>query len=62
MFPEIQRVLYTREQIADRVKTLASEMVEDLKNDLAKDGETELDEDRVIIIPIMTRMLCVSCR
>ncbi len=54
MFPEIERVLYTLEQIADRVKTLASEMVEDLKNDLAKDGETELDEDRVIIIPIMT--------
>ncbi len=54
MFPEIERVLYTRDQIAERVRTLAQEMVEDLKKDLAKDGHTELDEDRIIIIPIMT--------
>ena len=33
---------------------MASEMVVDLQADLAKDGETRHDEDRVIIIPIMT--------
>lgn len=54
MFPEIERVLYTRQQIADRVKTLAMEIVRDLQIDLAKDGQTPLDEDNVIIVPIMT--------
>lgn len=54
MFPEIERVLYTRQQIADRVKTLAVEIVRDLQVDLAKDGQTPLDEDNVIIVPIMT--------
>jgi hypoxanthine phosphoribosyltransferase len=54
MFPEIDRILVSRQQIADRVKSMASEMVVDLQADLAKDGETRHDEDRVIIIPIMT--------
>lgn len=54
MFPEIDRILVTREQIAQRVKEMAEEIVRDLKAELAKDGQTTLDEDRVIIIPIMT--------
>ena len=54
MFPEIDRILVTREQIAQRVQAMAQEIVRDLKEDLAKDGHTELDEDRIVIIPIMT--------
>ncbi len=54
MFPEIDRTLVTKDQIAQRVKELAQEIVRDLENDLAKDGDSRLDEDRVIIIPIMT--------
>lgn len=54
MFPEIDRVLVTREQIAQRVKAMALEIVRDLKADLVREGQTELDEDRIVIIPIMT--------
>ena len=54
MFPEIERTLVTKEQIAVRVKELADEIVRDLEADLAADGDSRLDEDRVIIIPIMT--------
>ncbi len=54
MFPEIDRTLVTKDQIAQRVKELAQEIVRDLEDDLAKDGDSRLDEDRVIIIPIMT--------
>lgn len=54
MFPEIDRILVTREQIAQRVEAMAREIVRDLEADLARDGHTALDEDRVIIIPIMT--------
>ena len=62
MFAEIERVLYTRQQIADRVQALALEMVADLKEDLAKDGHTELDEDKIIIIPIMTGAMIFVAR
>jgi len=54
MFPEIERILVSREQIADRVQAMAKEIVRDLQEDLAKDGQTPLDEDNVIIVPIMT--------
>jgi len=54
MFPEIQSTLVTREQIAERIKSLALEIARDLEADLAKDGQTTLDEDRVVIIPVMT--------
>lgn len=54
MFPEIDRILVTRAQIAQRVQAMAGEIVRDLKADLAEDGHTELDEDRIVIIPIMT--------
>jgi len=54
MFPEIQSTLVTREQIAERIKTLAFEIARDLEAELAKDGQTALDEDRVVIIPVMT--------
>lgn len=54
MFPEIQSTLVTREQIAERIQTLAQEIARDLNEDLEKDGQTTLDEDRVVIIPVMT--------
>lgn len=54
MFPEIDRILVSRQQIADRVKEMAAEIAADLRADLAADGDSPLDEDRVIIIPIMT--------
>ncbi len=54
MFPEIDRILVSREQIAQRVREMAEEIVKDLREDLAKDGDTPLDEDKVIIVPIMT--------
>lgn len=54
MFPEIQSTLVTREQIAERIKTLAQEIARDLEADLERDGQTALDEDRVVIIPVMT--------
>ncbi len=54
MFPEIQRTLFTREQIAQRVREMALEIARDIQADLEKDGQTRHDEDRVIIIPIMT--------
>ncbi|MCA9302876.1 MAG: hypoxanthine phosphoribosyltransferase [Phycisphaerales bacterium] len=54
MFPEIQRTLVTRQQIAERIKSLALEIARDLEADLEKDGHTALDEDRVVIIPVMT--------
>ena len=53
MFPEIERTLVTKDQIATRIKEMADEIVRDLEEDLAKDGESRLDEDRVIIIPII---------
>lgn len=54
MFPEIQSTLVTREQIAERIKSLALEIARDLEAELAKDGQTAFDEDRVVIIPVMT--------
>lgn len=54
MFPEIDRILVSRQQIADRVKEMAIEIAADLRADLAADGESVLDEGRVTIIPIMT--------
>ncbi|MBL4809750.1 MAG: hypothetical protein JKY43_06790 [Phycisphaerales bacterium] len=54
MFPEIERTLFTKDQIAARVKELAQEIVRDLETDLAKDDHSLQDENRVIIIPIMT--------
>ena len=61
MFPEIERILVSRDQIAQRVNEMALEIVEDLKADLVKDGHSELDEDQIVIIPIMTgAMIFVS--
>ncbi|MBL4592052.1 MAG: hypothetical protein JKY96_08845 [Phycisphaerales bacterium] len=54
MFPEITRTLFTREQIADRVKAMAADIARDIQADLEKDGHTLQDMDKVIIIPIMT--------
>jgi hypoxanthine phosphoribosyltransferase len=54
MFPEIERVLVTREQIAARVVEMAAEIARDLTDDLGRDGHSTLDADRVVLIPIMT--------
>lgn len=54
MFPEIERVLVTREQIATRVAEMAAEIARDLTEDLGRDGHSTLDADRVVLIPIMT--------
>jgi hypoxanthine phosphoribosyltransferase len=54
MFPEIERVLVTREQIASRVAEMAAEIARDLTEDLGRDGHSTLDADRVVLIPIMT--------
>jgi len=54
MFPEIDRILVSREQIAQRVREMGAEIAADLEADLARDGHTALDEDRIVIIPIMT--------
>lgn len=54
MFPEIQKTIVTREQIANRVHEMAQEMARDIQSDLEKDGHTRHDMDKVIIIPIMT--------
>lgn len=54
MFPEIERTLVTRKQIAERVTQMAHEIARDLKADLLRDGHSALDQDRVVLIPIMT--------
>ncbi|MEZ6318138.1 MAG: hypoxanthine phosphoribosyltransferase [Phycisphaerales bacterium] len=54
MFPEVDRVLVSEQQIRERVSELAAEIAADLRDALARDGETVQDEDRVILIPIMT--------
>lgn len=54
MFPEIERTLVTREQIAARVVEMAGDIARDLKADLARSGHSTLDEDRVVLVPIMT--------
>ncbi|RMH25638.1 MAG: hypoxanthine phosphoribosyltransferase [Planctomycetota bacterium] len=54
MFPEIERTLVTREQIAARVVEMAGEIARDLRADLIRDGHSALDEDRVVLVPIMT--------
>lgn len=54
MFPEIERILVTREQIAARVGEMARDIARDLQADLIRDGHSALDEDRVVLIPIMT--------
>lgn len=54
MFPEIERTLVSRERIAARVGEMARDMARDLKADLLRDGHSALDEDRVVLVPIMT--------
>ena len=54
MFPEIQRTLVTRDQIAHCIKEMAADIARDIQLDLEKDGHTVQDMDKVIIIPIMT--------
>lgn len=54
MFPEIDRVLVSEAQIRTRVGELAREIALDLQADLDAEGQTLQDEDRVVLIPIMT--------
>lgn len=57
MFPEIDRVLITREEIAARVRDLGERLSADLSRDLEADGHHPHDEDRVVLVPIMTGAL-----
>lgn len=54
MFPEIERILVTREQIATRVAEMARMIAGDLNAELQRSGHSALDEDRVVLVPIMT--------
>lgn len=54
MFPEIQRTLVTRDAIASRVGEMARGIAADLEADLRRDGHSAFDQDRVVLIPIMT--------
>jgi hypoxanthine phosphoribosyltransferase len=54
MFPEIQRTLVTRDEIASRIGQMARRIAEDLSEDLRRDGHSAFDQDRVVLIPIMT--------
>ena len=54
MFPEIERTLVSRERIAARVAEMARDIARDLNADLVRDGHSALDEDRVVLIPVMT--------
>lgn len=54
MFPEIARTLVSRQRIAQRVHEMGEAVARDLRADLARDGHSELDEGRVVLVPIMT--------
>jgi hypoxanthine phosphoribosyltransferase len=54
VFPEIDRTLITREQIASRVAELGERIAADLTHALHADGHHPHDEDRVVLVPIMT--------
>lgn len=53
--PEVERVLFTEEQISDRVGEIADELASDLSDELSKEGQDPLaHSDRVVMVPIMT--------
>ena len=54
MFPEVDRVLVSEARIRARVGELARELAADLQAELARQGQSVQDEDRVVLIPIMT--------
>lgn len=54
MFPEVDRVLVSEARIRARVGELARQLAEDLQAELARLGQSVQDEDRVVLIPIMT--------
>lgn len=56
MHADIDRILVTKEQIAQRVAQLGQQIAADLTADLAADGAGG-DDGRVIIIPILTGAL-----
>mgnify|MGYP001801758048 CR=1 FL=1 len=47
-------MLITREQIESRVREMAGDLARDLTGELERDGLGPHDEDRVVLIPIMT--------
>ncbi len=55
MFPEIDQILLTRAQIADRVRELGDRIARDINADRAGDAEAE-----IVIIPILTGALVLA--
>ncbi len=53
MYPELERILIDREQIAQRVAELGREIAEDFAQRLNAEGEDPDSADRVVIVPIM---------
>lgn len=56
-FPEIERTLYTRAEIAAKVHELAARLCEDLRGELGGEdgcGDGEQEAGRVVIMPIMS--------
>jgi hypoxanthine phosphoribosyltransferase len=54
MFREIDKVLITRERIAQRVREMALEISADLRAELEREGASIHDEGRLVIVPILT--------
>lgn len=57
MHADIEQILITRPQIADKVRELGSRMARDLASDLAADPpgpDGQPSEERVVLIPILT--------
>ncbi|MCC6428501.1 MAG: hypoxanthine phosphoribosyltransferase [Phycisphaerales bacterium] len=55
MFPEIDHILLSREQIAARVRDLGERIAKDINNDRLADADAE-----VVIIPILTGALVLT--
>lgn len=55
MFPEIDQILLTRAQIADRVRELGDRIARDINADRAGDADAE-----IVIIPILTGALVLA--
>lgn len=54
MFREIDKVLITRERIAERVREMAQQIAADLRAELKQEGASIHDEGRLVIVPILT--------
>lgn len=50
---DIERILISRDEIAERVRGIAARLAADLRRELEDEGSTESDH-RIVLIPIMT--------